>query len=133
MFVFAVMVIAATRPILQAATALVQWLARAVPLGGSLGCYLVVMVLVPLMGSFITEPAAMTLAALILGNRFFRQKPVHTPQICNARCTVCQHLDWRHAHLVCSSAGADGGSTVGLGHTPLWQPPSAGRPPSRSW
>ena len=71
MFVFAVMVIAATRPILQAATGLVQWLARAVPLGGSLGYYLVVMVLVPLMGSFITEPAAMTLAALILGNRFF--------------------------------------------------------------
>jgi Na+/H+ antiporter NhaD/arsenite permease-like protein len=71
MFVFAVMVIAATRPILQAATALLQWLARAVPLGGSLGYYLVVMVMVPLMGSFITEPAAMTLAALILGNRFF--------------------------------------------------------------
>jgi hypothetical protein len=47
MFVFAVMVIAATRPILQAAKALVQWLARAVPLGGSLGYYLVVMVLVP--------------------------------------------------------------------------------------
>ncbi len=71
MFVFAVMVIAATRPILQAALALVQWLARAVPLQGSLGYYLVVMVLVPLMGSFITEPAAMTLAALILGGRFF--------------------------------------------------------------
>ena len=71
MFVFAVMVIAATRPILQAATGLLHWLARAMPLGGSLGYYLVVMVLVPLMGSFITEPAAMTLAALILGNRFF--------------------------------------------------------------
>ena len=71
MFVFAVMVIAATRPILQAATGLLQKLARAVPLDGSLGYYLVVMVLVPLMGSFITEPAAMTLAALILGNRFF--------------------------------------------------------------
>ncbi len=71
MFVFAVMVIAATRPILQAATGLLQWLARGVPLGGSLGYYLVVMVLVPLLGSFITEPAAMTLAALILGNRFF--------------------------------------------------------------
>jgi Na+/H+ antiporter NhaD/arsenite permease-like protein len=71
MFVFAVMVIAATRPILQAATALLQWLTRAVPLGGSLGYYLVVMVLVPLMGSLITEPAAMTLAALILGSRFF--------------------------------------------------------------
>jgi hypothetical protein len=74
MFVFAVMVIAATRPILHAATALLSWLARAVPLGGSLGYYLVVMVLVPLMGSFITEPAAMTLAALILGKRFFARE-----------------------------------------------------------
>ncbi|MES2585114.1 MAG: putative Na+/H+ antiporter [Pseudomonadota bacterium] len=74
MFVFAIMVIAATRPILQAAMALVQWVARAVPLGGSLGYYLVVMVLVPLLGSFITEPAAMTLAALILGKRFFARK-----------------------------------------------------------
>lgn len=71
MFVFVVMVIAATRPILQAAMSLVQRMAMAVPLGGSLGYYLVVLVLVPLMGSFITEPAAMTLAALILGQRFF--------------------------------------------------------------
>jgi MFS family permease len=71
MFVFAVMVIAATRPILQAARGLVQGIARAVPLGGSLGYYLVVLVLVPLLGSFITEPAAMTLAALILGQHFF--------------------------------------------------------------
>ncbi len=74
MFVFAVMVIAATRPILQAATGLVQRLAAAVPLGGSLGYYLVVLVLVPLLGSFITEPAAMTLAALILGKHFFARQ-----------------------------------------------------------
>ena len=71
MFVFAVMVIAATRPILQVAMGLIQQVTRAVPLVGSQGYYLVVMVLVPLLGSFITEPAAMTLAALILGNRFF--------------------------------------------------------------
>jgi hypothetical protein len=31
--------------------------------------------LVPLLGSFITEPAAMTLAAMILRDRFFRQEP----------------------------------------------------------
>ncbi len=71
LFVFAVMVIAATRPILHAAMVLVQWLSRGVPLGGSLGYYLVVLVLVPLLGSLITEPAAMTLAALILGSQFF--------------------------------------------------------------
>jgi len=41
-----------------------------------------VLVLVPVTGSFITEPAAMTLVALILGNRFFSaicQRHSNTP------------------------------------------------------
>lgn len=71
MFVFAIMVIAATRPILQTATAAVRLIARALPLPGSAGFYLVVLAVVPLLGSFITEPAAMTLAALILAERVF--------------------------------------------------------------
>ena len=71
LFVFVVMVIAATRPVLQTAGAMVQVLSSALPIRGSLGYFSVVMVLVPLLGSFITEPAAMTLAALILGQRFF--------------------------------------------------------------
>lgn len=71
MFVFAIMVIAGTRPILQTATALVDLLARLVPLAGSLGFYFLVLTLVPLLGSFITEPAAMTLAAMILADRVF--------------------------------------------------------------
>jgi Putative Na+/H+ antiporter len=71
MFVFAIMVITGTRPILRAATASVQHISRLVPLAGGLGFYLVVMILVPLLGSFITEPAAMTLAAMILADHFF--------------------------------------------------------------
>ena len=71
MFVFAIMVIAGTRPILQTAMACVRLIARAVPLPGSMGFYMVVLTFVPLLGSFITEPAAMTLAALILADRFF--------------------------------------------------------------
>lgn len=71
LFVFVVMVIAATKPVLQSAAALIQGITRLVPLRGSLGYFVVVMVVVPLLGSFITEPAAMTLAALILGQRFF--------------------------------------------------------------
>jgi len=71
LFVFAVMVIAATRPVLQSAAALIQGISLLFPARGSLSYFFVVMVLVPLMGSFITEPAAMTLAALILGERFF--------------------------------------------------------------
>lgn len=72
MFVFAVMVIAAARPILQTVMRAVQALALALPLPGSLGFCLTVLTLVPLLGSLITEPAAMTLAALILSQGCFR-------------------------------------------------------------
>ncbi|MBU6257002.1 MAG: putative Na+/H+ antiporter [Burkholderiales bacterium] len=66
MFVFAIMVIAGTRPVLESASRILQALARALPLRGSLGLYLSVLVFGPLLGSFITEPAAMTLSAMIL-------------------------------------------------------------------
>jgi hypothetical protein len=42
-----------------------------VPLPGSMGSYVVVLSVVPLLGSFITEPAAMTVAALMLRDRYF--------------------------------------------------------------
>ena len=72
LFVFAIMVIAGTRPILQAAGDVVNGLERALPLPGAIMFYLLLLVLVPLLGSFITEPAAMTLAALLLRDRIFR-------------------------------------------------------------
>lgn len=71
MFVFVIMVIAGTRPILQTARAGARLIARIIPLPGSMGFYFIVLSLVPLLGSFITEPAAMTLAALILADSFF--------------------------------------------------------------
>ena len=69
MFVFAIMVVAGTRPILQTAMTTVHLIARAIPLPGSMGFYFTVLTFTPLLGSFITEPAAMTLAALILSER----------------------------------------------------------------
>ncbi|MFG6432811.1 putative Na+/H+ antiporter [Roseateles sp. LYH14W] len=66
LFVFAIMVIAGTRPILQLAGDLVQGLARLVPLPRGMAMYFLLLAFVPLLGSFITEPAAMTLAALML-------------------------------------------------------------------
>jgi len=71
MFVFAIMVIAASRPILYTVRVCLRWIARVVPLPGDLSAYFVILALVPLLGSFITEPAAMTLAALILADRFY--------------------------------------------------------------
>lgn len=75
MFVFAIMVIAGTRPILQTASAAVDIIARFIPGQGSFGLYIVLLIFVPLLGSFITEPAAMTLAAMMLGDRLFA-KPI---------------------------------------------------------
>ncbi|MEO7465028.1 MAG: putative Na+/H+ antiporter, partial [Nitrosospira sp.] len=71
MFVFAIMVIAGTRPILQTAMAGVRLVARTISLPGSMGFYFTVLALVPLLGSLITEPAAMTLGALILADRIY--------------------------------------------------------------
>lgn len=74
MFVFVIMVISATRPILQTAMYGVRILSKAIRFKGAIGFYFVVMSLVPLLGSFITEPAAMTLAALILSDKLFSQE-----------------------------------------------------------
>lgn len=73
LFVFAIMVIAATRPILQLSGAVVRWLAKCMPLQRGTAMYFVVLSVVPLLGSFITEPAAMTLAALMLRDILFSQ------------------------------------------------------------
>ena len=74
LFVFAIMVIAATRPILELSGALVRALAALLPVQRGMAMYFVVLAFVPLLGSFITEPAAMTLAALMLRDSFFQQQ-----------------------------------------------------------
>jgi Na+/H+ antiporter NhaD/arsenite permease-like protein len=71
LFVFAIMVVAGTRPVIEFAKTCVRLTARAVPLPRNAAYYFTVMALVPVLGSFITEPAAMTLAALILRDRYY--------------------------------------------------------------
>jgi hypothetical protein len=71
LFVFTIMVIAASRPILDAVTGLVMRIARLLPIDTNLSVVWLALTLIPLLGSFITEPAAMTLAALILRERLF--------------------------------------------------------------
>lgn len=74
LFVFAIMVIAATRPILQIAGATVRFVARYVPLPQGMALYFLILSFIPLLGSFITEPAAMTLAALMLRDTLFSRE-----------------------------------------------------------
>lgn len=71
LFVFTVMVMAGSRPVLLASRRAIEVLVNVTPLPTSLGYPLVTLSVVPLLGSFITEPAAMTLAALLLRERLF--------------------------------------------------------------
>ncbi len=70
-FVFVIMAMAATRPLIQLASRLVRFAAGLFPLKGSMAQFHIALVAGPLLGSFITEPAAMTVTALILKKQFF--------------------------------------------------------------
>jgi hypothetical protein len=71
LFVFAIMVIAASKPILDFSLTCVKQISKLLPINHSLRLFFVTMSFVPLLGSFITEPAAMTLGALILKEHFY--------------------------------------------------------------
>lgn len=72
-FVLVVMVVAATRPVVNLAEAIILRLAKLLPLKESVSFYFVSLSVGSLFGSFITEPAAMTLLALLLKRRYFDQ------------------------------------------------------------
>ena len=72
LFVFVVMVIAASRPLLQAVRGVLTSVATFVPLRTAVVETWLCLAVVPLVGSLITEPAAMTLAALMLAPLVFR-------------------------------------------------------------
>ena len=71
LFVFVIMIVAASKPILDFSLTCVKQISKLLPANKSLSLFFVTMSFVPLLGSFITEPAAMTLAALILKDHFY--------------------------------------------------------------
>jgi hypothetical protein len=73
LFVFTVMVVAASRPVLDIVERMLLVLARLMPMRTELALVWFGLALVPLTGSLITEPAAMTLAALMLAPLIFRE------------------------------------------------------------
>ncbi len=73
-FVFVIMCMSATRPILYMADKAISALARLIPVPGPLGLYMSSLIAGPLLGSLITEPAAMTVTALLLRDQFFTDK-----------------------------------------------------------
>jgi hypothetical protein len=77
LFVVVIMALASTRPIVNFAESIVRRLAS---LGGGTPAawWLVILTLTPLLGSFITEPGAMTIAALLLARQFYDLGPSPT-------------------------------------------------------
>ncbi|MGK5093267.1 putative Na+/H+ antiporter [Deltaproteobacteria bacterium TL4] len=74
MFVVIIMTIASTRPILKLSELIMLKIANI--FGGGLSVWwLTILTLGPLLGSFITEPAAMTISALMLGEKFYKLGP----------------------------------------------------------
>jgi hypothetical protein len=73
-FVVIIMVIAASRPVLRFAECLMALAAR-IGKGSPSAWWLSVLVIAPVLGSFITEPAAMTIGALLLARKFYRFNP----------------------------------------------------------
>jgi hypothetical protein len=73
-FVVVIMAIASTRPIMQLAEHSLRFVAR---LGGgrTAAWWLTILTLGPVLGSLITEPAAMTISALLLAKQFYALKP----------------------------------------------------------
>ncbi|TWD88450.1 putative Na+/H+ antiporter [Variovorax beijingensis] len=72
LFVFVVMVVAASRPVLRTVMSGVSLIARVLPLPTPVAAAWLGLAAVPLLGSLVTEPAAMTIAALMLAPQTFR-------------------------------------------------------------
>jgi len=73
-FVVVIMTIASSRPVVQFAETCmcgVASLGKKTPSAW----WLAILIVAPLLGSLITEPAAMTIAALLLGQQFYQLKP----------------------------------------------------------
>jgi hypothetical protein len=78
LFVVVIMTLASTRPIVELAESALRRLAR---LGGGspAAWWISILTVGPLLGSFITEPGAMTISALLLARQFYALQP--TPRL----------------------------------------------------
>ena len=74
LFVVVIMALASTRPIVNLAEAALR---RVANIGGGTAAswWLAILTVAPLLGSFITEPGAMTIAALVLARQFYDLQP----------------------------------------------------------
>jgi hypothetical protein len=70
-FVFVIMAMSATKPVVTLASRMIGRVARVLPLPRTQAVFLSTLVIAPLLGSLVTEPAAMTVSALLLRQQIF--------------------------------------------------------------
>lgn len=73
-FVFVIMAMAGTRPVIKLSEKVIVFISRLIPLPRKMAFYFTTLVVGPLLGSFITEPAAMTVTAIILLKNFYSKE-----------------------------------------------------------
>jgi len=73
-FVVVIMAIASSRPVVQIAETCLRGVAK-IGKQSPAAWWLSILIIAPLLGSFITEPAAMTIAALLLATQFYKYQP----------------------------------------------------------
>lgn len=74
LFVFVIMALASTQPVLDFAEDVLRRIAS-IGKGSPTAWWLTILTVAPVMGSLITEPAAMTIGALLLSKQFFSLRP----------------------------------------------------------
>ena len=72
-FVIIILVIAAQPPVLNTVHKLIELNAKIIPIPPRIALYCATLIVGPLLGSLVTEPAAMTVTALILVDDFFKK------------------------------------------------------------
>ncbi len=73
-FVFVIMAMAGTRPVIKVAEQIIVAVSKVLPFPRKMAFYISALVIGPLLGSFITEPAAMTVTAIILLKNFYSKE-----------------------------------------------------------
>ena len=73
MFVFVIMVVAASKPVTFVVEKVVVGLSTQTPMNVGMALYFIILFAVPLLGSFVTETAAMTIAAFMLRDIIFKK------------------------------------------------------------
>ena len=71
-FVFVIMILASSKPVTDFAETIINALSRVLPLAPGVRIYATILFIGPLLGSLITEPAAMTISALLLKRSVFK-------------------------------------------------------------